>query len=470
MRCLLLTAVLLSSPSIAAFGATYRSALIRGVPHVKQKPDFCGEACAAMYLNKLGKNTDQDAVFDKSGLNPALGRGCYTRELRTALRNIGFDVGKTWHRVAANDAAQLEAQFAALHKDLLAGTPSIICMHYDDQPKTTEHFRLILGYDADKDEVLYHEPAVNNGAYRRMKRQRLLKLWPLKYDAKTWTVIRMPLKFHGLRPAGLKRSSTFTNADFAQHVRELKKKLPHAGFHIVIQKPFVVLGDESKKTVEGRSVRTVKWAVDKLKTLYFKKDPKHIIDIWLFKDRDSYTKHTKAVFGETPGTPFGYYSSRHKALIMNISTGGGTLVHEIVHPFIESNFPACPSWFNEGLASLYEQCGEKNGRITGYTNWRLKGLQQAINKGTVPAFKSLCSTTTRQFYREDRGTNYAQARYLCYYLQEKGLLVKYYHAFVKNARTDSTGYKTLKATLGERDMAAFQKNWQQWVLALRFGR
>ena len=24
---------------------------------------------------------------------------------------------------------------------------------------------------------------------------------------------------------------------------------------------------------------------------------------------------------------------------MNISTGGGTLVHEIVHPFIEANFP-----------------------------------------------------------------------------------------------------------------------------------
>ena len=48
---------------------------------------------------------------------------------------------------------------------------------------------------------------------------------------------------------------------------------------------------------------------------------------------------------------------------MNISTGGGTLVHEIVHPFIQSNFPNCPSWFNEGLGSLYEQCRERNGKI-----------------------------------------------------------------------------------------------------------
>ena len=35
--------------------AKYRSVLIEHVPHVKQKPDFCGEACCAMYLAKLGK-------------------------------------------------------------------------------------------------------------------------------------------------------------------------------------------------------------------------------------------------------------------------------------------------------------------------------------------------------------------------------------------------------------------------------
>ena len=31
------------------------------------------------------------------------------------------------------------------------------------------------------------------------------------------------------------------------------------------------------------------------------------------------------------------------------------LVHEMVHPFMDADFPACPAWFNEGLASLYEQ-------------------------------------------------------------------------------------------------------------------
>ena len=40
---------------------------------------------------------------------------------------------------------------------------------------------------------------------------------------------------------------------------------------------------------------------------------------------------------------------------MNIGPGPGTLSHELVHPYMEANFPNVPAWFNEGLASLYEQ-------------------------------------------------------------------------------------------------------------------
>ncbi len=213
---------------------------------------------------------------------------------------------------------------------------------------------------------------------------------------------------------------------------------------------------------------TVQWAVDHLKKDYFTADPADILDIWLFRDGNSYEEHAEKLFGSKPTTPYGYYSHQDKALVMNISTGGGTLVHEIVHPFIASNFPECPSWFNEGLASLYEQAAERDGHIVGLTNWRLKGLQQAIGKGTVPPFKTLSSTSTNEFYRQDPGTNYSQARYLCYYLQEQGLLVKYYHAFRKNVEKDPGGYDTLKQVLGADDMAAFQKGWEKYVLELSF--
>ncbi len=457
--------------------AVYKSVLIEDVPHVRQKPDFCGEACAAMCLQKLGRPVDQDYVFDQSGLDPLRGRGCHTKELAAALNNIGFRIGSVWHQVAVSKRAeQIQAQWKALHADLLAGVPSIICTRYDSNPNTTEHFRLVLGYDADTDEVIYHEPAETDGAYRRMQRATLLGLWPLKYDAKQWTVIRLRLQPGQLEPG--KTAATFTAADYAQHIIQLKKKVPAKGFTIVIQPPFVVIGDESPARVKYRAEKTVKWAVDRLKRAYFPKDPAEILDIWLFKDETSYRKHTKQVFNHTPSTPYGYFSHADKALVMDIHTGGGTLVHEIVHPFVAANFPECPAWLNEGLGSLYEQSGtDQDGQIIGLTNWRLTGgwppnarggLQKAIRQKQVPSFGTLCSTTDDEFYRQDRGTNYAHARYLCYYLQEHGLLRKFYHRFRANCDKDPTGYETLKAVLGRDDMAKFQQDWDAWVLKLRF--
>jgi hypothetical protein len=281
------------------------------------------------------------------------------------------------------------------------------------------------------------------------------------------------------------RTVRFTESDYARHIEQLKARIksslpgnvaarraggpPPAEFAIVIEKPFVVIGDEPKEAVQQHAEDTVKWAVGRLKQDFFPKEPNDILDIWLFKDKESYEKHTRLLFGETPTTPYGYYSNTHKALIMNIETGGGTLVHEIVHPLMEANFPECPPWLNEGLGSLYEQCGDVKGHIYGFTNWRLPGLQQAIRSAQVPSFKTLTAMDTSAFYNQDRGTNYAQARYLCYYLQEKGVLVKFYQEFHAHQKEDPTGFDTLKKILAEDDMDAFKTRWEKYVLGLRRG-
>ncbi|MDP7288492.1 MAG: C39 family peptidase [Phycisphaerae bacterium] len=445
--------------------------LVKDVPHVTQKPDFCGEACAEMVLRKLGKKITQDDVFNASDLNPMLARGCYSRDLHKALRRIGFSVGRVFYEVSAAQAdKEMAGQFNAMTADLEDGIPSIVCMHYDSKPVTTEHMRLVVGYDGAKDEVIYHEPAERNGANRRMSRSKFLSLWSLKYDRRKWTVIRFRMK--PSRIATIEASKTFTNADYAQHIIKLKKKIPAGkGFNIAIEPPFVVIGDAPATRVRAYASGTVRWSVQRLKKAFFKKDPNDILDIWLFSNEKVYRKYAWEVFRDKPQTHFGYYSSSGKALIMNISTGGGTLVHEIVHPFVEANFPACPSWFNEGLGSLYEQSGTRFGKIVGLTNWRLAGLQKAVKAKRVPSFKTLTSTTTHQFYSEDKGTNYAHARYLCYYLQEKGLLRKYYKEFVANQKTDPTGYGTLKKILNlktDAEMESFKKKWEAYVLKLVF--
>ena len=271
------------------------------------------------------------------------------------------------------------------------------------------------------------------------------------------------------RPLPVGEEKSLTDADFAAHVEQLKKKLPSTDFTIIVQKPFVVIGDEPADDVKEHSIRTVKWAVDKLKQEYFSQDPNEIIDIWLFKNKASYEHHAQLLFGSRPTTPFGYYSKIHKALVMDISTGGGTLVHEIVHPFVEANFPNCPPWLNEGLGSLYEQSGEVRGRIHGFTNWRLHGLQADIKAGRVPSFRKLMGMSVPEFYNFESGSHYAQSRYLLYYLQQKGLLTKFYREFFANQKTDPTGYQTLARMLGTRDLRIFKFKWELYVMGLTQG-
>ena len=55
----------------------------------------------------------------------------------------------------------------------------------------------------------------------------------------------------------------------------------------------------------------MKWAVDHIKQSYFARDPDRILDVWLFKDKDSYEKNAKQIFDDTPTTPYGYFSAVH---------------------------------------------------------------------------------------------------------------------------------------------------------------
>lgn len=443
------------------------SVVIPNVPHVRQKPDFCGEAATEMFLRAKGVSFDQDAVFGVSGMDPARGMGATTREMAQALTNLGFGVGHVWYSARAANAQQdLDALFLQLHEDLMRGIPSIVCTHFDESPKTTEHFRLVLGYDQSKDEVIYSDPAIDNGGYLTMPRARFLRLWPLAYRADEWTVIRLRLAGQPTKPAQTEKSS-FSPAAYAQHVMSLKPMM-RPGQTVVIEPPFVVVGDETPERVRAHAAGTVRWAVEHLKKDFFAKDPERILTIWLFGNAASYDEAVRRNFRNSPDTPYGFYSSDNHALVMNIATGGGTLVHEIVHPFVEANVPDCPAWINEGLGSLFEQAAERNGHIIGLTNWRLGGLQRAIKRGAVPSFHTLTHTTRNQFYGEDPGTNYSQSRYLFYYLQERGQLLDFWKAYLVDRTTDPSGYTTLTKILGDKDLEAFKKRWEADVLRLSF--
>lgn len=468
---------------VAASGATTAAApggvapmglptvILDGVPHVAQRPDFCGEACVEMAERRLGHDVSQDDVFGLAGVDPGLGRGAYTKELAQAARGLGFDVGDVWFETPSADPARgMDEQFRAVHADLVRGVPSILCMHYADREGSPEHFRLIVGYDATTDEVVYHEPAESNGAYRRMPRALLYTLWPLKYAASAWTLVRIPLAPNQLIDPP-KNARAPSPADYAQHLRGLKEKLPE-GFSIQFEDPFVVAGDEPRDALDRHAKSTVRWAVDHLRADFFPgATPKEVLTVWLFGSASSYEDGVLSLTGESPTTPYGFYSPSKKGLFMNIATGGGTLVHEIVHPLVEADYGDAPAWINEGLGSLFEQSAERDGHIVGLTNWRLPGLQKAIQTGkAIPSFEELAAMDDHTFYDLDRGTNYAEARYLMYWLQEHDLVRSFYARARDHKADDPTGYGSLVAILGGRDMVAFQAEWKEFVLGLHFDR
>lgn len=236
------------------------------------------------------------------------------------------------------------------------------------------------------------------------------------------------------------------------------------GFHVAVHRPFLVLGDMPQAEVADLTQRLVAWSDRLLRQDLFKAAPEPWVDVWLYRDAESYERHVTAIFDEPPDTPYGFANER--GLFMNIATGGGTLVHELVHPYVDADLPGAPPWLNEGLGSLYEACAQRDGHIVGLLNWRLEGLQEGIEADALLSFKELTELDRAGFYGEGSGLHYAQSRYLLYYLQEQGKLFSFYAAARAGFEADPTGYTALVEALGEADMAAFQARWEGWVMGL----
>jgi hypothetical protein len=243
-------------------------------------------------------------------------------------------------------------------------------------------------------------------------------------------------------------------------------RLEEEHFQYLVATPFVIAGNGSAQQLARYRDQTILGAAKALKQAYFNADPAEPVMILLFESEGPYRRLAKKWLGDGDVPHYGYF--RHdNVMVMNVGTGTGTLVHELTHALIKPDFPTVPGWFNEGLASLYEQCSMNGGTIRGLANWRLPGLQKAIKAGKLRSIEELIADP--KFYREDLvGVNYAEARYLMMYLQEKGLLRRYYRAFRDRAADDPTGMETLKQVIGPQELGAFEKEWREWVMGLRF--
>lgn len=267
---------------------------------------------------------------------------------------------------------------------------------------------------------------------------------------------------HGAATAAV--TTTVSKEDMVKASARIRSEVPK-DFIIVEQSPFIIAGNLTKEEMAHFVEGTVQSASNAFWKMYFDKKPDKVITIYLFGDDKSYREYAKKLFGDEPGTPYGYYTPGANRLVMNIATGGGTLVHELFHALVRYDFPKIPDWTNEGMASLYEQCNISGNKLKGLINWRYPILIKHIKKDDCVSLEDLIATKDSAFYIKDNGSNYPAARYFCLYMQEKGLLEKFYKDFRDNADKDTTGKKTIE-TLFSKPLEKIEQDWLKWAKAL----
>jgi hypothetical protein len=240
--------------------------------------------------------------------------------------------------------------------------------------------------------------------------------------------------------------------------------------HTIVRPPFVLGGDLDELQLDRLYRETIAPAMRAMTSELLSTQPSQPISVLLLSGEASYNHYAEKLFGDHNVSIYGYYKPGSRTLVMNIGTGEGTLVHELTHALVDFDFPQIPDWFNEGLASLHEQCrfreDENGASIEGLENWRLPGLQKAIRGGQLSSLEALF--TADNFRGRRQGLNYAQARYFCLYLERQGLLANFYHRFRDGYSTDRRGTQALAAVVPDFSWQDFDQKFQDWVLTLEY--
>ena len=194
------------------------------------------------------------------------------------------------------------------------------------------------------------------------------------------------------------------------------------GSQILLRPPYVLAGDLSETELEELYRNIVQPTARALSVSYFDRQPDSPILLLVFSNEKTYRWHAER-FDQRPNTDYyGYYVESECRIMLDISTGTGTVAHELTHALAHFDFAQMPEWFDEGLASVHEQSefSEDGLRLIGLSNWRINPLRQALENHRLQPLVALIS---RQSVREHhQSIDYAQSRYFCLYLQHRRLL------------------------------------------------
>ena len=165
----------------------------------------------------------------------------------------------------------------------------------------------------------------------------------------------------------------------------------------------------------------------------------------------------------------GYDPANHRLVALRIGNNTidrAMLTHEFTHALHwadqEAHGQDHPIWIAEGFATLSETSNIDSGHLVPLPNPRLVPLKHAIEHNKMIPLRQFIKFDQGQYMRQ-ADLCYGEGRYLMMYLYSKGLLRKWYDAYVDSFKDDPTGGKAMEAVLGnnldqiEKDFVAYVK-------------
>lgn len=235
----------------------------------------------------------------------------------------------------------------------------------------------------------------------------------------------------------------------------------------IVRPPLVVAGDLPEAELDRWHREAIAPAAEAMAATCFTTPPDEPITVLLFGTEAAYAEHARRLLGREHVSPYGHYRPHLRMVVVNAAPGPGPLRHELAHALMAFDFPGAPDWLAEGLASLHESCRVRAAppQLQGETGRRLPALREAIRQNRLPPLRSLVADG--DFRQGPAAVNYAQARYLCLYLQRRGALAQCYRAIRDAPATSRPADETVRRVLGSRPWAEIEADFRRWVMQLK---
>jgi hypothetical protein len=202
----------------------------------------------------------------------------------------------------------------------------------------------------------------------------------------------------------------------------------------------------------------------------FGREPDHAVSVYVFSTDDAYHASCKGHRVTQCDKEPGSYQSGSREAFVDVHDSLSNVVRVIVHPLVQADFPSAPTWIGDGLGALFETPRfSPAGEIHGDTNFRLPVLKEAMaspTDGDGVRLDTLFTMSDEAFKMSRPELHVAMARYFCQWLDERGLLWRFYQQWRDAMSQDPRGQKTFLVVSGQ-DPASATPAWRAWVQSLR---